>query len=415
MRRFLLSVSLLALACGNAWAPPVVSIWNCTGVAATDTPGLNGLLASTVTAQPGGGGIVRFHGFCPINASVIAQGNVTLTGDGANNSALLPVSSSFDAVFYNPPGTSQTQAVNPLVNSPGLTTNAKAIFADFTIQYPPLTSVPVPAIPYVPYTGVYAIRMQSQSNATGATAPTALTQPDIHGIEIYNAPAGIYTRDAGATIYNVRVMNFAVEGIHLGYLNYPDGGGGKIHHNAITNYLNATSVCPLLGRGLIVDVSGKIDHNDFACLFDGILANLGPSSQLGIADNSFDTMGNTGAWIQRQNTSVTFQHFSFTGNKCGAYCLYFRTDGVGSGLGATVWMQGVIVANNEVQGGCAFYLDGINTLAVVGNTLLSATCGVNIGPNSTNVLVGPNVHGGSPYPANILQPPASQVTYIPGR
>lgn len=396
MRHFIKSIASLSIA-GTILllSSGAVSIRHVHCEALADATGaINSALAGSAAD---GSGIVWLHGACVISGTLVSTASfLHLQGDGMDNTWILPTGNGFDAVWFNPPGVTETQAVFP---SRGQTMSAT--FDGFSIQYPfPITSV-------ANNPNVYGMRLQAQGGKL-------ITQPHITNIGIYYAPNGMLLSDAGGSVHENFISGFAYAGIIVQRPNSPDGGIGDFYHNQIVNYTQGCTGANGFGMLLLNAGGGKIHENGFACEYQGITANIaGSSSQLSITDNTYDTLSGSCIWLQRANTGVQFAQISVSGNKCAApTTLYVATD--------TKWISSLTVSVNKSLGangssGSHFYIDAVDILSMPNNTMIAnggSPVGINIGPHVTNATIGPNVKGAG-FAADVFNSPVKQVVTTP--
>lgn len=366
-----------------------VPIFHVTGTnnAATDTPALQSAISS---AQSTGYGIVWTHGACATNATLTITGNITFCGDGPDNTWLLPTSSSFDVIFFNPPGATEAQGVNPLRGQ-----RATIKLEGFSIQFPSVQN-----------TGKVGIRVQAQTGG--------VTQPVIRDVSIYNAPSGMIVVDTvGGLIQNCKIENFNAIGIMLQSPTYPDAGGMVIKDCAITNYQGWNQTTGVAsGTGILWKSGGalKVQGCAFAALYDGFKASLdGSSTQCTIHGCSFDTTTDTSIWFERAIAGVTFGFVNIAGNTFATpTALYIATD--------TQWLSDVSFIGNTINGASAtsasqVYVDAVDGVTIAYNEMRSNSASptaINIGAHTLGGVVGPNTKRGTfaanpAFPASIVQ------------
>lgn len=354
-----------------------------TNNAAMDT---GALLSAIASAQAAGCGEVRPHGPCAISSSLVITSNITIRGDGIDNTWILPTSSNFDAISFNPVGVTLAQGVNPQYGQ-----RATITIEGLSIQFPSIQT-----------SSNVGIRLQAQNNC--------ITQPIIRDVGIYNAPTGISVVDpVGGLIDNCKIENFDAVGIVLDSPTSPDGGGMVVRDTVVTNYqgFNATTGVGS-GTGIFWKSGGAftVDNCGFSDLYDGLRAYIGGSStQCSIIGTKFDTTTNTSIRLGRQNSNVSFATVLIDHCEMATSVgLYVEPDPFGG-----QWLSDVTFGNNIVRGpsGAATSLVLVNSMSGLyahGNTLIASTNGAvafNIAASVSDIYLGPNKRKGA-FAANIV-------------
>lgn len=268
------------------------------------------------------------------------------------------------------------------------------------------------AISYVgePTAGTAAISCAVPNGSSG----TGLTVRDV---SISNAYTGLAIRNCPFFILSAnRIFSFRSAGVTVANPTNADVGDGVIENNSFFNFgpaKQASGVVWTSGGGV------RIINNKFGALDGGVKVRLAAgarTSQIFIANNSFDTMQSYGLSLRRLARDAFLTDVLYNGNVCtscqSAISIPRDTGGA--------WVSNIVATGSTFiglrkKGVIVFDISSADNLAISGNALFSndpSTIAVKIGPDVDGAVIAPMAKAG-PWAGDIIQGSAVSVAAIP--